>query len=63
MQFNSGERVESNPVFMKFYILHKSMMQRCYLKTSSNYSRYGAKGVTVDPFGIILITFLKLLKM
>lgn len=50
MKFNSGERVESNPVFMKFYTLHKSMMQRCYLETSSGYKRYGAKGVTVDPF-------------
>lgn len=47
IEFKKGTRVESNKKFMKFYTLHKSIMQRCYLKSSSGYKSYGDKGVTV----------------
>ena len=30
-----------------WYSSYKAMMERCYLKSSSNYERYGGKGVTV----------------
>lgn len=48
MHFGKGDRTENNKVFMKFYTMHKSMMQRCYLKTSGSYKNYGAKGVFVN---------------
>lgn len=33
----------------KLYLLWRAMLERCYNKDSKNYSRYGAKGVSVSP--------------
>lgn len=43
-----NKSLKHNPIYKKFYYLHKSMMNRCYLKSNSSYKYYGAKGVTVD---------------
>ena len=57
MHFSKGERTENNPVFMKFYTLYKSMMQRCYLQSNQSYKNYGEKGVTVSEEWQDLDTF------
>lgn len=33
----------------RIYRVYHSMWSRCYLTTDTNYIRYGAKGITVDP--------------
>lgn len=43
-----NKSLKYNPIYKKFYYLHKSMMDRCYLKSCGAYSNYGDKGVTVD---------------
>lgn len=48
MDFPKGTRTENNKVFLKFYTMYKSMMQRCYLESNSSYKNYGARGVTVS---------------
>lgn len=48
MNFPKGTRTQKNKIFMKFFTLHKTMMQRCYNPKCSSYKNYGAKGVTVS---------------
>lgn len=46
---NIGKKsLKYNPTYKKFYYLHKSMMNRCYLESSGGYHNYGAKGVRVE---------------
>ena len=48
MEFPKGTRTENNPVFIKFFSMHKSMMRRCYSEKAASYKNYGGNGVTVD---------------
>ena len=54
-----GSRTYDNEIFSKIFILHKSMMSRCYNPNSSSYDNYGGKGITVDKSWHNLDDFIK----